>query len=214
MIENEIAALSIIGVIAIVTILSFVGSSILTQNTLVDYLQERGAKNINVVRDWLDFDRDTKTFFVEFTHPNGNKVTTRCKIRYWSNVEDGEIFWSEPTNLKPPKAKPRQTNPSHAKYENYSEKIRSKFKKELPTYEISIVLPVPDSQDKIVMMNYIDAFRNVFRCTSDGAVVWQAELPTSSNDVYTNISWQENQLIAFSRSCFRVAIDSETGKIL
>lgn len=95
-----------------------------------------------------------------------------------------------------------------------SEKVRLNSSIQLPTYEISTVLSIPSSTDHIILMKFIESFRNVFRCTSDGSLVWQAELPTASNDVYTNIEWKENQLTAFSRSCVFVVLDVESGQIL
>jgi hypothetical protein len=198
-----------IGILIIIPILGFYFTSSNARNTVIDYLHERGAKNIVVFHEWFDIDRDTMTFSVEFTHPNGNKVSSRCKLRHWGLFVDGEIFWSESINLESPKVQVKQSE-----YFEFSEKIHSRFDKDLPTYEISTVLSMPNSEDKIVMMKYIDSFNNVLRCKNDGTVIWEAELPTNSGDVYTNIAWQENQLTAFSRSCVAVTIDTETGKIL
>ncbi|HLO30027.1 MAG TPA: hypothetical protein VK249_12870 [Anaerolineales bacterium] len=99
-------------------------------------------------------------------------------------------------------------------YHDLSEKIRSQLASELPTYEISTVLPINNSEDEIVMLKYVAAFRNIFRCKPDGVVVWQAELPISSGDVYTNVEWKDKHLTAFSRSLIAVRLDVETGKIL
>jgi hypothetical protein len=99
-------------------------------------------------------------------------------------------------------------------YHELSEKVQANFNGELPTYEITTVLPIPNSSDQIILLKYIESFRNVFRCSPDGFVIWQAELPADSNDVYTNIEWKENQLFAFSRSCISVILDVESGKIL
>jgi hypothetical protein len=85
---------------------------------------------------------------------------------------------------------------------------------DLPTYEIVSVLPIKNSEDKIVMLKYTGAFKNVLRCKPDGTIVWQAELPTKANDVYTNIERRDDYLLAYSRSCVLVKLDEKTGLIL
>ncbi len=76
---------------------------------ITDYLQKRKAKNIVITREWLDFDRDTLTFTVEFTDSNGKKISTRCKIRRLAIFIDEEIFWTEPIELKTSKSKRKNT---------------------------------------------------------------------------------------------------------
>ncbi len=121
------------------------------------------------------------------------------------------------TRKKQPKYPPNEIH-KHPRplpqYHELSEKVLASFSGELPTYEITTVLPIPNGNDKIILMKFTEAFRNVFRCTSDGSIIWQAELPTNSDDVYTNIEWKENQLRAFSRSCVLVVLDVESGQIL
>jgi hypothetical protein len=112
-----------------------------------------------------------------------------------------------------------QTNETSPKtvahpYSEFSEQLRANSSQTLPTYEISTLLPIGGSEDKIVMLKYITSFNNVIRCKSDGTIVWQAELPTPSNDVITNIEWKDHSLVAYSRSCMAVTLDVETGKIL
>jgi hypothetical protein len=64
------------------------------------------------------------------------------------------------------------------------------------------------------MLNYKQAFQNVLRCNSSGSIVWVAELPEKSGDVYTYLDWHDQKLRAGSWSCFSVILDIETGKIL
>jgi len=99
-------------------------------------------------------------------------------------------------------------------YLELSKYIQSNSKIHLPTYEISSVLPIKNSEDKIVMLKYTESFNNVLRCKPDGTISWQAELPTASNDVYTNVEWKDDYLMAFSRSCMTVKLDEKTGRIL
>lgn len=96
----------------------------------------------------------------------------------------------------------------------FSEKLRAQSNGKLPNYEIVTLLPILNNDEIIAMLNYAESFNNILRCKSDGSLVWQAELPTKSNDVYTNIEWKDNTLVAFSRSCISVVLDVESGKIL
>ena len=99
-------------------------------------------------------------------------------------------------------------------YQRLSDNLRIQSKGSLPNYEIGALLQIADSNEKIVMLKYNEAFSNVLRCRLDGSIVWQAELPTTSNDVYTSIEWKDGKLHAFSRSCVSVLLDENTGKIV
>jgi hypothetical protein len=92
--------------------------------------------------------------------------------------------------------------------------LRSHSNNAFPSYEIGLLLDIPDSQEKIVMLKYSEPFANVLRCQLNGFIVWQAELPAGSDDVYTNIEWKDQKLHAFSRSCSSVLLDENTGRIL
>lgn len=100
------------------------------------------------------------------------------------------------------------------KYLELGEKLRSNSGISFPTFEIKMLLSIPNSGDSIVMLNHQQAFQNVLRCSSNGSIVWLAELPEKSGDVYTNLEWHKQKLRAFSWSCFSVILDVETGKIL
>ena len=100
------------------------------------------------------------------------------------------------------------------KYLELSEKLRSNSGIGFSTFEIKTLLSIPNSEDSIVMLNHQQAFQNVLRCSSNGSIVWVAELPEKSGDVYTNLEWHKQKLRAFSWSCFSVTLDVETGKIL
>jgi hypothetical protein len=65
---------------------------------------------------------------------------------------------------------------------------------------LSKLLETSNSEEKTAMLKYEEAFPNVLRFRLDGSIVWQAELPTQSNDVYTNLEWMDGKLHAFSRS--------------
>lgn len=99
-------------------------------------------------------------------------------------------------------------------YQDLSGNLRTQTQGSMPNYEISTLLPIPQSKEKIIMLQYDEAFPNILRCRLDGSIIWQAELPTKSNDVYTNIEWKDGKLHAFSRSCVSVILDENTGKIV
>lgn len=99
-------------------------------------------------------------------------------------------------------------------YDEFSNKISLHANIVLPTYDVDILLSIPNSSDKIIMLKYVQSFRNILRCRDDGSVVWQAELPNETDDVYTNVHWKDQLLVAYSRSCTIVVLDLETGKII
>ena len=66
------------------------------KDTIREYLQPKGITNIDVHYEWFAFDRDTITFAVEYTMPDGNRRKNRCKMRMWFIFIDDEIFWLEP----------------------------------------------------------------------------------------------------------------------
>lgn len=99
-------------------------------------------------------------------------------------------------------------------YQKLSENLRAQSNNSFPNYEISLLLPIFGSEEKIAMLKYTEPFSNVLRCHLDGSIIWQAELPTGSNDVYTNVEWKDGKLHAFSRSCVSVLLDENTGRIL
>jgi len=168
------------------------------ENILHD-LQKRGATNIDIHHEWLDFDRDTLTFSVEYTNTSGDKRRTSCKIHHL----DSEIYWSGSLDLEPKQIEEIRT------------KMASAINDEFPSSEIVIALAVPDSDDIIAMYKYDKAFKNVVRSKPDGSIQWRAELPTSdADDVYTNIARVDGLLTAYSRSCISVVLDDETGQIV
>lgn len=85
-------------------------------------------------------------------------------------------------------------------------------------WPVEDVLPVPGSEDAIVLVPYeagpMDrAFQNLLRCRPDGSVVWRAELPDRGADTYVSVDWRHGALVANSWSCFLTELDPETGKI-
>lgn len=95
-----------------------------------------------------------------------------------------------------------------------SRKLQSQPGPMLPYCDVEKILPIPENVDLIVLLSHKIPFRNILRCHPDGEIVWQAELATNSNDVYTHVDWNGKSLTANSWSCFYVTLDINTGKIL
>jgi hypothetical protein len=89
---------------------------------------------------------------------------------------------------------------------------------ELPGAPEWHALSVPGSDDRIVLFEYPEGdgdSRNLVRMTSEGHVVWRAELPDpGSNDAYVEVRWRDGRLTANSWSCFLVELDPDTGQLL
>ncbi len=96
----------------------------------------------------------------------------------------------------------------------FEEKLRANYGDELPSTNIKMMLSIPNSQDKIVLLQYKKPFQNVLRCHSNGWILWRGALPTSTDDAYTYIEWQGQALRAFSESCYLATIDPENGEII
>jgi len=59
--------------------------------------------------------------------------------------------------------------------------------------------------------------RNLIRTAADGAEIWRAE-PTfyeeaGQKDCFTQFSWDGSKLIAWTWSCYMVAVDIDTGAV-
>jgi hypothetical protein len=188
----------------------------IAEEKITKYLLDRGGTNLEIQRDWLNFDRYSLTFNVKYTGISGNERTTRCKLQVLGIFVSDEIFWSDPVLDLEVDQIGGQGAESFGTlyYRDLSEKIHSQLGNELPTYSIVKVLSIADSSDKIVLFDYSKSFSNVIRCKPDGSVAWRAELPTASNDAYTNIEWKDSLLVGFSKSCVSVTFDLETGKII
>ncbi len=62
-------------------------------------LRRKGARPTGISREWIDTDRDTMTYLVEYIDSNGNKISSRCKIRHTGFFLDKEIYWFDVANL-------------------------------------------------------------------------------------------------------------------
>ena len=81
---------------------------------------------------------------------------------------------------------------------------------------MSDVTKIPGTDDAIVMTDLFDSEvtgveANLFRATSDGAVIWRASPPGPGPDCWSEYEVVGSVVEAFSWSCFRVRLDIATG---
>lgn len=85
-------------------------------------------------------------------------------------------------------------------------------------YPVDIALPVPDSDDCLVLLQSWArpgyGLLNLIRIRPDGSIVWRAEQPMRAHDRYLDVEWTEQGLAAWSSSGFNVVLDPDTGRIL
>ena len=84
-------------------------------------------------------------------------------------------------------------------------------------YPVWRVLPIPGSDDGLVLLRYDRGprtFPNLLRLRPDGSVVWRAELPEQVGDTYVGMEWSNGSLTAGSWSGFEVVLDPDTGRLL
>lgn len=78
---------------------------------------------------------------------------------------------------------------------------------QMPGRKTCIVLLDPDQKNGI--------FQNLVAVDVNGCILWKAELPDSTGgDVYLDVNFQGDLLVAHSWSGFKVVIDPESGRIL
>ena len=79
----------------------------------------------------------------------------------------------------------------------------------------SVVLPVPETNDAIVLLNPDEQvngrFGNLLRLSADGSVSWQAVPVFENNDVFVAVEWLGDKLMANTWSGYRVVVEVDTG---
>jgi len=96
----------------------------------------------------------------------------------------------------------------------FEEKLEANYGNELPTTKIRRLLSIPNSADKIILLDDKKPFQNLLRCHSNGWIVWRGQLPTDTGDAYTFVEWHDHELKAFSISCYLATLDPEKGEII
>ncbi len=85
-------------------------------------------------------------------------------------------------------------------------------------YRVQNVIELIDSDCSIVLLDPSQesrTFQNLLYIDCEGSIVWEADLPdTNVGDVYLKVLYQDNCIIAYSWSGFKVEIDSKSGKII
>lgn len=69
-------------------------------------LRKYHATDIQITIDWLDFDRDTFSYDVEYRDRAGRIHHNRCKVSAVDYPADDAVYWTEP--LEPPVRKQEQ----------------------------------------------------------------------------------------------------------
>lgn len=59
-------------------------------------LRRHHSTNIKIKLDWLDFDRDTLTYNVEYRDRDGKVHTNRCKVTTHPSLADDAVYWVNP----------------------------------------------------------------------------------------------------------------------
>jgi len=84
--------------------------------------------------------------------------------------------------------------------------------------EIIKQLQIQDRAIHVVLINSdekMGSFQNLIAIDNSGHILWKAELPDPlTGDMYVDISLQNNRLIAYSWSGYRVEIDLTSGQII
>ncbi|MGC1375036.1 MAG: hypothetical protein WA821_02365 [Anaerolineales bacterium] len=94
--QNSFSAFLILGVLVLIYVAFHLYLVSAAKSIIREYLQPKGITNIDIQSEWFTFDRDTMTFTVEYTMPDGNRRTNRCKLHQWWIFLDNEVFWVEP----------------------------------------------------------------------------------------------------------------------
>jgi hypothetical protein len=82
------------------------------------------------------------------------------------------------------------------------------------------IVPIINPVGCVVLLDYDDFYQSKNRSKSNllflnpnGEIIWHAELPSTSDDVYTFLSEESQKISANSMNGFFVHIDLTTGKI-
>ena len=100
---DQLMFLSVVGLLAAIGIASFIAWDRHQMCTaeIEGSLGRVHAKDIKLKLDWLDFDRDTFTYDVEYCDPAGKVHHNRCKVatRYFG--ADNSVYWTDPIESRP-----------------------------------------------------------------------------------------------------------------
>ena len=97
--ENSIGEVILLGVLILIVIAFMRFNNTSGADMISDNLREKGAKPTFISREWVDVDRNTMSYIVEYIDSNGNKISSRCKIRHTGFFLDKEIYWFDVANL-------------------------------------------------------------------------------------------------------------------
>ncbi len=88
-----VAVVAVVAIAIAVTVVR--GRATVARSRIEAALAERGAREIEISNQWLDFDRDTLTFNVTYRTRDGRQATNRCKVPVRLMAESS-VYWEEP----------------------------------------------------------------------------------------------------------------------
>jgi hypothetical protein len=97
--EFSMGEIILLGIILIIVIAITRSNTKSGTAMISNYLRKKGSTPTLISRELLDVDRNTSTYLVEFINPNGDRISTRCKIRNSGIFIDNELYWLDPINL-------------------------------------------------------------------------------------------------------------------
>lgn len=66
------------------------------ENRIAKEVRSKGFTPITISRRWLDWDEGTASFDVVYQDKVGIQHQTRCKIRSYMYIFDGDLYWTRP----------------------------------------------------------------------------------------------------------------------
>ncbi len=66
------------------------------ENRIAKEIKQKGFTPITISRRWFDFDEGTASFDVVYQDKVGIQHQTRCKIRSYMYIFDGDLYWTRP----------------------------------------------------------------------------------------------------------------------
>ena len=96
---SSIGTIFLLGIFILIAIIFMRFNNTSGTDMISDDLREKGAKPTLISREWVDADRNTMSYLVEYIDSNGNKFSSRCKIRHTGFFLDKEIYWFDVANL-------------------------------------------------------------------------------------------------------------------
>ena len=93
---TDLSSLFFFGVIVVGSIVVAIFKTHQFEARIAQTIHDKGFKLVSVSRRWFDFDEGTASFDVVYRDRVGFNHETRCKIRSYLLVFDGDLYWTRP----------------------------------------------------------------------------------------------------------------------